>query len=334
MPKVSVVMPAYNAEKYIGEAIDSILNQTFTDFEFVIINDGSTDRTKEIILSYSDPRIVYLENDTNSGIVVTLNKGLDYATGEYIARMDADDISVNTRFQKQVDYLDIHPNIGVLGTGLKKFGDGITESNRIFSANPYQLKAELVFSSCIAHPTVMMRRLVLEENQIRYQEEFAGAEDYLLWWQLAQKTNISALTDILHLYRIHNTQITQDKGEKYKVLLKRLLEVRFADMQFHANDEQKSIFLKYCIGECGKYTANELALFIDVLASILDNNRDTQFFMQDKLRTELAYSVLNCMNHAPLIAEEKKQAYKLAVNNNLFSYAMRLKILYQKVIRR
>ena len=98
-------MPAYNAEKYIGESIKSILNQTFIDFEFIIINDGSRDRTKEIILSYSNDRIVYLENEINSGIVVTLNKGLEYATGEYIARMDADDIAVAERLEKQIEFM-------------------------------------------------------------------------------------------------------------------------------------------------------------------------------------------------------------------------------------
>ena len=99
MPKISVVMPAYNAEKYIGEAIESILNQTFKDFEFIIINDGSVDHTKEIIREYNDPRIVLLENDKNRGIVLSLNKGLDAATGKYIARMDADDIALKNRFE-------------------------------------------------------------------------------------------------------------------------------------------------------------------------------------------------------------------------------------------
>ena len=107
MPKISVVMPAYNAEKYIGEAIESILNQTFKDFEFIIINDGSVDHTKEIIREYNDPRIVLLENDKNRGIVLSLNKGLDAATGKYIARMDADDIATKDRLEKQLEFLQV-----------------------------------------------------------------------------------------------------------------------------------------------------------------------------------------------------------------------------------
>lgn len=150
MPKVSVVMPAYNAEKYIGESIKSILNQTFIDFEFIIINDGSRDRTKEIILSYSNDRIVYLENEINSGIVVTLNKGLEYATGEYIARMDADDIAVAERLEKQIEFMEENKDVGVLGTGICIFGEDVQEQARVFTTNPEQLKAELIFNSCIA----------------------------------------------------------------------------------------------------------------------------------------------------------------------------------------
>ena len=102
VPGVSVVMPAYNAEKYLREAIDSILAQTYTDFELIIINDGSTDSTKEVIHSYSDPRIIYIENERNSGICITLNKGLDASRGRYIVRMDSDDISVPERLEVQV----------------------------------------------------------------------------------------------------------------------------------------------------------------------------------------------------------------------------------------
>ena len=113
VPGVSVVMPAYNAAKYIKEAIDSILAQTYRDFEFIIVNDGSTDNTKEIILSYSDPRIVYIENEQNSGICVTLNKGLDAAKGRYIVRMDSDDIALPQRLEVQVRYMDANPVVGV-----------------------------------------------------------------------------------------------------------------------------------------------------------------------------------------------------------------------------
>lgn len=112
-PKISVIMPAYNAEQYISEAIESILNQTYSNFEFIIIDDGSTDRTVEMVQSYSDPRIRFVQNEHNLGVAATLNRGLKLATGEYIARMDADDIALRERFGKQVSFLDMHPEIAV-----------------------------------------------------------------------------------------------------------------------------------------------------------------------------------------------------------------------------
>lgn len=122
-PLVSVLMPAYNAEVTVVEAMQSILWQTYPHFEFIIINDGSTDATRERILSVSDARIRYYENEVNQGLVYTLNRGIDLCRGKYIARMDADDISLPTRFEKQVEVMEKSPNIIVCGTEVSLFGD-------------------------------------------------------------------------------------------------------------------------------------------------------------------------------------------------------------------
>ena len=124
-PIVTVLMPVYNAEKYLAEAINSILNQTFTNYELLIINDGSTDKSEEIILKYSDKRIRYIKNDKNIRLVATLNKGIELAKGKYIARMDADDISVPTRLEKQITLLENNEDIGVCGSFLYVFGENI-----------------------------------------------------------------------------------------------------------------------------------------------------------------------------------------------------------------
>lgn len=332
MPKVSVLMPAYNAEKYISEAIDSILNQTFEDFEFIIINDGSTDRTKEIILEYGDPRIVLLENEKNSGIVVTLNKGLDVAKGEYIARMDADDIAVPERLQIQVIYMDKHPEIGVLGTGLKKFGDEINEEKRFFSQKPDILKAELLFATCIAHPTVVMRKDVLDAFHIRYEIDYAGAEDFLMWWRLSQKTQIATLPDILLNYRIHKSQITHDKGEKYKILMDKVLTERFSDMNYQPSVEGRKALLQYCVGECNKYSPDTLKHLIDILSDILKWNKKSTFFDDKSLQEVCSSAVLNSMNQSAFSQADEKKIYKYAVQQGIFSYFMRMKVLYHKLL--
>ena len=213
MPKISVVMPAYNAEKYIGAAIDSILSQSFTDFEFLILNDCSTDSTEQIIKSYTDPRIVYLKNEKNMGVAATLNRGLEAAHCEYIARMDADDISMPERFAHQVAFLDAHPGIWVLGTHVQYFsteGDGPLVC---YMGSPAQLRIDLLFASALAHPSVMLRRQPILDLG-GYDSRFDGLEDYELWCRVAEKAELAVLPKTLLRYRIHPAQVTQQPSEK------------------------------------------------------------------------------------------------------------------------
>ena len=333
MPKVSVVMPAYNAEKYIGESIKSILNQTFIDFEFIIINDGSRDRTKEIILSYSDDRIVYLENEINSGIVVTLNKGLEYATGEYIARMDADDIAVAERLEKQIEFMEENKDVGVLGTGICIFGEDVQEQARVFTTNPEQLKAELIFNSCIAHPTVMMRSNILKNNGLSYDLEYAGAEDYNLWWKIAKVSRIATIPDLLVKYRIHSSQITKKKDEKYYKMMEKLMEERFSDIGFKSSDIEKKVFMKYCLGEYETFSQKEVEELVDCLVHLLRCNKSNKYFSQKKLIKIFELAIIYTLNNSRLSDVEKKQSYKYAVKAGAFTLVTRLKVLYHRMYR-
>lgn len=333
MPKISVVMPAYNAEKYIGESIDSILNQTYGDFEFIIINDGSRDSTKEIILSYSDNRIVYLENEINSGIVVTLNKGLKYATGEYIARMDADDIAVAERLEKQIEFMEKNKDVGVLGTGICIFGEDVQEQTRVFTTNPEQLKAELIFNSCIAHPTVMMRSNILKNNGLSYDLEYAGAEDYNLWWKIAKVSRIATIPDLLVKYRIHSSQITKKKDEKYYKMMIKLMEERFSDIGFKSSDIEKKLFMKYCLGEFETFSQKEVEGLVDCLVHLLRCNKLNKYFSQKKLIKIFELAIIYTLNKSGLSDVEKKQSYKYAVKAGVFTLITRLKVLYHKMYR-
>lgn len=333
MPKVSVLMPAYNAEKYIGKSIDSILNQTYGDFEFIIINDGSKDSTKEIILSYSDNRIVYLENKINSGIVVTLNKGLEYATGEYIARMDADDIAVAERLEKQIEFMEKNKNVCVLGTGICIFGEDVQEEARVFTTNPEQLKAELIFNSCIAHPTVMMRSNILKNNGLSYDLEYAGAEDYNLWWKIAKVSQIATIPDLLLKYRIHSSQITKKKDEKYYKMMKKLMEERFSDIGFKSSDIEKKVFMKYCLGEYETFSQKEVEELVDCLVHLLRCNKSNKYFSQKKLIKIFELAIIYTLNNSRLSDVEKKQSYKYAVKAGAFTLVTRLKVLYHRMYR-
>lgn len=333
MPKVSIVMPAYNAEKYINETINSILNQSYKDFEFIIINDGSSDRTKEIILSYSDERIVYLENEKNSGIVVTLNKGLEKASGEYIARMDSDDISLVNRLEKQVEFMDKNLDVGVLGTGICVFGDSINDQERVFTTNSEQLKAELIFNSCIAHPTVMIRSSILKNNNLNYSEEFAGAEDYHLWWRIAKVSKIATLPDILVKYRLHASQITKVKDERYYKMMQRLMDIRFSDMGFKPSNTDKKVFMKYCFGGYETFTTDEVEELVNCFSDILKCNQSNKYFDQKKLVKIFELAVIYTLNNSKLSIVERKKTYKYAINAGLFTIITRLKVYYHRMYR-
>ena len=206
MPKVTVLMPVYNGEKYLREAIDSILNQTFTDLEFLIINDGSTDNSEKIIKTYNDKRIKLINNETNLKIAATLNKGIELSQGEYIARMDADDISLPNRLEIQVKYMDSHPDIGVCGSWYKNFGlkKGIIK----LPENNTDIKASMLFLCPVCHPTVLFRKNLFNNLGLKYRLDAINAEDYYLWLDAALKNvKFKNLQKVLVNYRAHLNQI-------------------------------------------------------------------------------------------------------------------------------
>lgn len=204
-PKVTVLMPVYNGEKYLGEAIESILNQTFTDFEFLIINDGSTDKSIEIIQSYKDSRIRLIHHEKNFGLIVALNKGLDLAQGEYIVRMDCDDISLPERLKKQVEFMDVHPEIGVCGTKVKAIASKV--SFRFgYCVSHDLIKSRLIFEPSIAHASAIFRKNFLKKFSLRYDTRFVRAEDYEFWVRCSDYFPFANIDKVLYLYRLRSEQ--------------------------------------------------------------------------------------------------------------------------------
>ena len=216
-PIISVLMPAYNAAEYIREAIDSILTQTFTDFEFIIINDGSTDSTEDIILSYSDKRIKYYANECNLGIVKTLNRGIDLSNGRYIARMDADDVSMPDRLEKQVHLLDVNPQIVASGTLYTILGDGSNIPVDV-ATDTEDIRYDMAIYCQFAHSTMMIRKDILEQYKLRYREEYKYAEDYKLWTELLQFGEMINIPDVLGYIRQCEEGISISNADKQKNL--------------------------------------------------------------------------------------------------------------------
>lgn len=206
--KISVIMSVYNTnDKWLRDSIESILNQTFSDFEFIIINDGSSNKAEEVILSYKDKRIKYIKQE-NQGLAKSLNNGLKIAQGEYIARMDADDISLPERFEKQIAFLEKHPDISLVGSSYEMFPD------EKLVLHPETVRyIDLIKGCYIAHPTVMFRREDFEKHNLKYNETFKAAQDYDLWSRAIRYIKMANLQEVLLKYRWHNESITQTKAE-------------------------------------------------------------------------------------------------------------------------
>ncbi len=173
-------MPVYNGESFLQVTIESLLGQTYTDYELLIVDDGSTDKSQEIIKRFSDPRIRVLTNPQRLKLSGALNRGIQESSGMYIARMDADDIALPDRLGKQVEFLDANGHIGLCGTWIKRFGTGGGGVEKYFTASD-QVKAYALFDCPFAHPSVMFRKDLFVRYGLRYDGSFYPTEDYELW---------------------------------------------------------------------------------------------------------------------------------------------------------
>ena len=237
-PAISVVLPAFNCEKYIGEAIQSVLQQTFPDFEFIIINDGSTDKTEEIILSFSDNRIVYEKNDNNTGLVYSLNKGVDMAKGKYIARMDGDDVCLPGRFKKQMDHLEQNNRVDILATVVTL----IDETGQVTgmwvadakNTTEKDIREQLPKDNCIAHPSVMGKANIFKKY--KYDQAQSQSEDYDMWLRMVNDgVIIHKLAEPLLQHRILSSSFT--RTNKTNVFWKiGETQLRFAWQKFRKGD--------------------------------------------------------------------------------------------------
>lgn len=231
--KVSVIMPVYNTqENYLREAIESVLHQTFTDFEFIIVNDGSTNNAEEVILSYKDERIRYFKQE-NQGIAKTTNKMFDFAEGEYIALTDSDDVNLPNRLKLEVDYLDAHPDIGCVSACYRE----IPSQNEYRVTNrQVEIKyLELLKENIIANGSVLIRKSILDENGLRIDEHFDCAQDYEFWARVVRYTKIVMLPDILYLYRIlpnsNSHSNVQHLQEMNQIIKKEMLDFLTEDKE-------------------------------------------------------------------------------------------------------
>lgn len=224
MPKVSVLMSVYNGARYLPEAVESVLDQTFTDFEFIIVDDGSIGETPIILDAYNDPRLVRLRNQTNIGLVASLNRGLAAARGEYIARQDADDISLPQRLAKQVELLDAHPQVGLVGSWYAVIDAGGREEQVIqCPTENTEIQEHLFYSNCFCHGAVIFRREALTRVGC-YREEFDLAEDWDLWLRIAERYELANIPEPLYHWRLVPGSVSQANRHGQRRAARRVIE--------------------------------------------------------------------------------------------------------------
>jgi glycosyltransferase involved in cell wall biosynthesis len=229
-------MAVYNGALYLEDAIDSILAQTFQDFELLIINDGSTDRSRDMIEAYSDPRIRLINNEHNLGLTRSLNKGWKLAQGEFIARQDADDISAPERLAKQIARFQAQPDVALVGTAFREIdAQGAFVSDGRLPCDTTHIRWDLFFYCPFVHSAIMFRKGMVEDQIGFYNEAFSYAQDYELWWRISRQLKVANIDDdLLHL-RINPTSMTATYGH---VIDDEVTRIKLANIEHFIAAEQ------------------------------------------------------------------------------------------------
>ncbi len=328
IPLVTVLMPVFNAEKYLSDAVKSILSQTVRDFEFLIINDGSTDASVKIIESFKDSRIRLIHNEINSGLIETLNKGINLACGKYIARMDADDFSHPERLAKQVQFLEQNAEVGLCATKVREMG----KTDNYWFASKH-IPVLLLFNATICHPSVMFNNKKLKSNLV-YPNEFIHAEDYALWIHIIKQSKIEMLDEILLDYRVSLGQVTNKYADEQKVSATAIRKKYLKQMCFTFTQEQLRIH--NLVGSNEKIISSSDLGAIEIwFQELLKQNGYLKVFDDNELEFVLSKLWLDCCGNT-LIGLQAYSAYSVSNLKSAFNagFGGKLKLLIKCLIRR
>ena len=277
---ISVVLPVYNVAPYIKEAIDSILNQTIQDFEIIVIDDCSTDKTIEIVNSYKDDRIKIIAKDKNKGLIDSLNIGFKAAKGKYIARMDGDDISDSKRFEKQLQILENNPEIKVCGSWLQAFGN----DDKIIK---HKEKHEQILVNMMAHCSMSLGSVMLDRVWVEgeyFDENKKHVEDYDFWSKVIWKGKFHNIQEVLYHYRIHTNQVSStynDIQRKGDVPIKLVF---FKKLKYN-QDVFKDTFLEKMFLQKEFFSTQEFELFLQWFQTVEKQNNKLKIYNQNEFNT-------------------------------------------------
>jgi glycosyltransferase involved in cell wall biosynthesis len=325
---ISVIMPVYNAEKYLDKSIQSIINQTYKNFEFIIIDDGSTDNSLIIINQFSnnDQRIIVITRE-NKGLVFSLNEGISRAKGKYIARMDADDISILNRFELQVDYLESNNDVIACGGQLTTFSDENSKINKVsYPTSIIQSNARLLFSVSIAHPAAMMKRSVLSEimtdDGYIYDEKYKCIEDYDLWSRLIKYGSFNNLNEVVLKYRIDNNGMScigeNNKDDRYSKSIEIFSRVlRYINFSFTDIESKIHFDLAYTPRiRSSHFRQEDFLNYIDKLIKYIQSSNILSAFDKNALRRLLFKKILTV-----IFIKKEILYWKLSRKNVFFAFA-------------
>ncbi len=286
-PLVTILMSVYNGEEFLGEAIDSILQQTFTIFEFLIIDDGSTDASREIIARYKDKRIRAVYNQKNLGLARSLNKGIGLAEGKYIARMDADDISLPNRLEKQVTFMEEHPEVGVCGSWTIQYRQKMEEIAKCAEWHD-NIVANLLFNNSIPHPTVFIRKAVVESSNQYYDEEFRSAQDYEYWTRLSSYCQLYNIQTPLVINRKHQESISSTESYKQHEFTNTIRMKLLKKLQIVLTKEEFDTHVAIC-NKTSPFSNSCLIRRKQWLTKINYKNKETKHYNQAALERIIEY---------------------------------------------
>ncbi len=288
---ISVVMSNYNTPiKYLKESIDSVLDQTYSNFELIIIDDGSTDDSLEFIKSYDDPRIKLIVNEENIGLANSLNEGLEVASGEFIARMDTDDICYPERFDKQIKYMQENPNTIVCGTWAKTINSqnqwtGETWASPIIKdTDSYRISLLFSNNPLIIHPSAFFNNKLLLKYNLKYSNLFPHAEDYELWTRCSKVSNCFILQEKLLQFRRHNESISGSYKKIQTEEAYSIVQTQLEELGLHLSDDIKELHYRLLVDI--KPYDNTLRKWIK---KIITANKEYRIYHQKKLKRILWY---------------------------------------------
>jgi len=329
-PLCSIVMAVYNGAETLKEAIDSVLNQTLIDFEFIIINDASNDNSELIIKSYDDPRIIYIKNSCNKYLGPSLNEGIKIAQGDYIVRMDADDICLPNRLENQYNFMEKNRSIGISGTWAQLFGirDGILK----YETEDSKIKIKLLYDCHILHPSIIIRKSLIFKQNLFYDHNLQHSEDYDLFVRAFKHTEFANIGEVLIKYRTTESSETRETDEFRNKFYNSTKIDLFQMLGIKINETELMLYKNINLQRYNE-TPDYLLKSQSLLKRMIESNKKTLLFNQKAFENHIIKLFENvCRNSKESSVHIFKVYCKSSLRSNILNKVKILSILLSKII--